>query len=223
MRTVTQTIIAAFLAIITILPAYADGTHLRGISLDGTVGSAGALDLPGPDYDIRAEYGQQAGANLFHSFHQFNIHSDESATFTGPDSVRNIISRVTGGSASWIDGRLTSAISGADLFMLNPAGVMFGKNAAVDLSGSFHVSTADYLRFGENDRFYSTPHANDVLSVAAPAAFGFLNSDISPITFEGGEVTDPDDENHAVIRVPEGGTVSVIAGDIEMRGKTRDR
>ena len=84
----------------------------KGISLDGTVGNAGALDLPGPDYDIRAEYGQQAGSNLFHSFQQFNIHSDESATFSGPDSVKNIISRVTGGSASWIDGRLGSAIPG---------------------------------------------------------------------------------------------------------------
>ena len=130
MKIVTQIIITAFIAVITVLPAHADD-HPAGIKLDGTLGSAGNLELPGPDYDIRAEYGQQAGANLFHSFQQFNIHSDESATFTGPDSVRNIISRVTGGNASWIDGRLTSAIPGADLYMLNPAGLMFGPNASL--------------------------------------------------------------------------------------------
>ncbi len=65
---------------------------------------------------------------------------------------------------------------------------------------------------------FTAPHANDVLSLAVPTAFGFLDSDISPITFEGGEISDPDDEDHAVIRVSEGKTVSVIGGGIEMRG-----
>ncbi len=219
MKTVLKpAVIISLFLIITAVPAHTDGTHPKGVKLDGTLGNAGQLSLPGPDYDISAEYGQQAGSNLFHSFQQFNIHKDESATFTGPDSVQNIISRVTGGSASWIDGRLTSTILGADLYMLNPAGIMFGKNAAVDLSGSFHVSTANYLRLGENDRFYGNPHANDVLSIAAPAAFGFLDSDISPITFEGGEISDPDDEDHAVIRVSQGRTVSLIGGDIQMKG-----
>ncbi|OQX27092.1 MAG: hypothetical protein BWK80_07005, partial [Desulfobacteraceae bacterium IS3] len=132
-----------------IAPSYADGTHPQGIKLDGTVGTAGKIDLPGPNYAIKPEYGKQSGTNLFHSFQQFNIHNGESATFSGPASVKNIISRVTGGSASWIDGKLASTISGADLYFLNPAGVMFGSNASLDLSGSFHVSTADYLRLGE--------------------------------------------------------------------------
>ncbi len=164
--------------------------HPKGINLDGSLGNAGTLDLPGPDYEIKAEYGHQAGTNLFHSFQQFNIHADESATFTGPDSVQNIISRVTGGDASWIDGRLASAIPNADFYFLNPAGVMFGQNASLDLGGSFHVSTADYLRFGENDRFYAIPLENDVLSVAAPSAFGFLDGDAGKISVEGmGELT----------------------------------
>ncbi|MCP4346851.1 MAG: filamentous hemagglutinin N-terminal domain-containing protein [Desulfobacterales bacterium] len=207
---------AALLIIIAAVPVYADGTHPQGIKLDGTLGNAGQLSLPGPDYEVRAEYGQQAGANLFHSFQQFNLHSDESATFSGPDSVQNIISRITGGKASWIDGKLGSAIPGADLYMLNPAGVMFGPNASLDLGGSFHVSTADYLRMGENERFYSMPHADDVLSLAAPSAFGFLDEDIASITFEGGEIALPDKD--AGIRVSEGGTVSVTGGDIEIKG-----
>jgi|GEM_PF-330458 len=222
MKTVLKPVIVSLFLIIAAVPAYADSTHPKGIKLDGTLGSAGKLELPGPDYDIKAEYGQQAGANLFHSFQQFNIHSDESATFTGPNSVQNIISRVTGGGASWINGRLGSTIPGADLYMLNPAGLMFGPNASLDLTGSFHVSTADYLRLGENERFYSIPHANDVLSVAAPAAFGFLNNDISPITYEGrGEITEEEWEgNPTGLRVEEGKTVSLVAGNIEIKKGT---
>ncbi len=92
MKTVLKhAVIISLFLIITAVPAHADGNHPKGIKLDGTLGSAGKLDLPGPDYDIKAEYGQQAGSNLFHSFQQFNIHSDESATFTGPNSVQNII------------------------------------------------------------------------------------------------------------------------------------
>ncbi len=198
---------------------YADDTHPAGIRLDGTIGAAGKLDLPGPDYDIKAEFGKQTGANLFHSFEQFNIHKGESATFTGPDSVRNIISRVTGGNASWIDGKLGSAIPNANLYFLNPAGVMFGANASLDLSGSFHVSTADYLRLGENERFYAMPQADEMLSVSAPTAFGFLDDSISKISVEGGgEITEQEwDEKTAGLAVSEGKAISLVGGDIEIR------
>ncbi|MDM8551055.1 filamentous hemagglutinin N-terminal domain-containing protein [Desulfobacterales bacterium HSG2] len=229
MKFALQSAIIIFVLAITAIPVHSDGMHPRGIQLDGSVGNAGKLNLPGPDYDIRAEYGQQAGTNLFHSFHRFNIHSDETATFSGPPSLQNIISRVTGGDSSWIDGQLRSDIAGADMYLLNPAGVMFGPNASLDLGGSLHVSTADYLRLGESDRFYAVPHANDVLSVAAPAAFGFLDSDVAPISAEGkGELTtevwgeaydnwdDWLEENPAGLAVPEGETISLTGGDIEI-------
>jgi len=200
-----------------IAPSYADGTHPQGIKLDGTVGTAGKIDLPGPNYAIKPEYGKQAGANLFHSFQQFNVHKNESATFSGPASVKNIISRVTGGSASWIDGKLASTISGADLYFLNPAGVMFGSNASLDLSGSFHVSTADYLRMGASERFYSKPMADEILSVAAPSAFGFLSDKPAMISIEGkGQISE--DQPSGRLLVPEGKTISLIGGDIEIKG-----
>lgn len=219
---IRQFIVIAALLFGTVIPAHGDGTHPQGIQLDGTLGSAGKLSLPGPDYDIKAEYGKQAGANLFHSFQQFNIHSGESAIFSGPDSVQNIISRVTGGSASWIDGKLGSGIPNADLYFLNPAGVMFGPDASLDLGGSFHVSTADYLRMGENDRFYAMPHANEVMSVAAPAAFGFLDNDNAPIIVEGrGEITAQEfGDTSAGLHVREGRTVSLIGGNIEIKKGT---
>uniref|UniRef100_UPI0011781C66 filamentous hemagglutinin N-terminal domain-containing protein n=1 Tax=Candidatus Entotheonella palauensis TaxID=93172 RepID=UPI0011781C66 len=93
--------------------------------------------------------GQQLGGNLFHSFGDFNVNTGESATFTGPGSVSNIIGCVTGGNLSNIDGLLRSDIVGANLFLLNPQGVIFGPNASLDVTGSFHVSTADVLHFDD--------------------------------------------------------------------------
>ncbi len=78
------------------------------ITLDGTFGRTGVL--AGPNYEIKADMGRQSGNNLFHSFNKFNINTNESATFTGPESVENIISRVTGGNVSRIDGFLKSEI-----------------------------------------------------------------------------------------------------------------
>ncbi len=183
------------------------------IVMDGTLGTDGPIR--GPDYDIKAGYGQQAGTNLFHSFQTFNINKDESATFSGPNSVQNIISRVTGGNSSWIDGKLRSTIPDANLYLLNPAGVMFGAKASLDIGGSFHVSTADYLRLGENERFYATPMKSEVLSAASPTAFGFLDDTISPITFEKKQI---EAEIPSGLSVSEGKTVSVVAGNIEMGG-----
>ncbi|MDH3599411.1 MAG: filamentous hemagglutinin N-terminal domain-containing protein, partial [Candidatus Tectomicrobia bacterium] len=117
------------------------------ISLDGSLGPS--APLTGPDYVIPADVGQIRGKNLFHSFGQFNIRTGESATFTGPDLITNILSRVTGGDPSTIDGPLRSEITGANVFLINPSGVMFGPNARLDVSGSFHVGTADTIHFDD--------------------------------------------------------------------------
>ncbi|MCP4352667.1 MAG: filamentous hemagglutinin N-terminal domain-containing protein [Desulfobacterales bacterium] len=237
-----NTLLTTVLTVLSFIAAaalvHADGTHPQGIRLDGTVGVAGMLDLPGPDYEILAEYGHQAGSNLFHSFQQFNIHSGESATFRGPASVQNIISRVTGGSSSWIDGTLGSDIRGANLYLLNPAGIMFGPNASLDMTGSFHAGTADYLRMGENERFFTAPSENELLSAAAPTAFGFLDNNAAPVTVEGmGELTqevwgqeygnwedwleDNNPDFFSGLAVAEGETISLIGGDIEITKGTR--
>jgi filamentous hemagglutinin family protein len=177
------------------------------VTLDGTLGRSGALS--GPNYRITADLGRQAGSNLFHSFGKFNVYTGESATFTGPSSITNIISRVTGGSSSWIDGRLRSEITGANLYLINPSGVMFGPNASLDISGSFHVTTADYLKLGQEGRFYATTPEKSVLTSASPSAFGFLGSNPGSISFDG-----------TVLEVPSGKTISVIGGDIQMKNSS---
>lgn len=188
------------------------------VTLDGTLGPAGALAAP--DYQIPAEVGRQVGGNLFHSFGVFSIDSQESATFTGPDIIDNVLARVTGGQSSWIDGALRSDIQGADLFLLNPAGVMFGPNASLDVNGSFHTSTADYVRLEDGVRFDAMPSAQDaVLTSAPPAAFGFLGENPAPISVQSGSFSPPSATAGAVemeggLSVSENETLSLVGGDL---------
>lgn len=174
------------------------------ITLDGSLGTAG--EISGPDYEITAEMGRRSGGTLFHSFGRFTIEADESAAFTGPDDIRTVIGRVTGGEVSRIDGALYSDIFGANLFLLNPAGILFGPDAFLDISGSFHISTADFLRMGESDRFYALPAAGELLSSAPPTAFGFLEGDTGRIAVEGG------------LEVGWGEALSVVGGDVDVSG-----
>jgi len=185
--------LALFLA--AVLPVNAE------ITTDGTLGPA--LSLPGPDFQVTDSLGQQQGGNLFHSFSVFSINTGESATFSGPVTVNNIISRVTGGSASVIDGALRSTIPGADVYLVNPAGVMFGDNASLNVSGSFYATSADYLRLGASGRFDASNPGNSILSMAPPDAFGFLGS--APAAISVGD---------SLLQAPDGATLGLVGGDI---------
>jgi filamentous hemagglutinin family protein len=138
------------------------------VTLDGSIGPLGPL--AGPHYRIDAEMGQIRGSNLFHSFDQFMVRTGESATFTGPNTLANILSRVTGGQPSAIAGLLRSEISGANLCLINPSGVLFGRNASLDISRSFHVSTADHLCLADGAQFFAKLGQESVLTVAATEA-----------------------------------------------------
>ncbi|XHX77649.1 MAG: filamentous hemagglutinin N-terminal domain-containing protein [Stenomitos frigidus ULC029] len=99
--------------------------------------------------------GAGRGSALFHSFERFNISPNEQVYFANPTSIRNIFSRVTGGSLSNIDGLLGVAGS-ANLFFMNPNGIIFGSNARLDVSGSFLATTANALEFPDNQKFAAT-------------------------------------------------------------------
>ena len=98
---------------------------------------------------------------------------------------------------------LRSEIAGANLYLLNPSGVLFGPNASLDVSGSFHVSTADFLRFADGAKFSANLGQESVLTVAPPAAFGFLGNNPAPITIQG-----------STLQVPGGKALSVVGGDM---------
>ncbi len=186
---------------------------------DGTLGQQ--INLPGSNFQITSDLGQQHGGNLFHSFQDFNLNSLETATFSGLNSVHNIISRVTGGNPSNIDGLIRSTIPNADFYFLNPYGIMFGSNAKLDVQGSFHVSTADYLRLGENGRFDVSNPNNSLLTVAPVESFGFLNKQAASISIQRlGEITEFIADNAKPLSVPEGKTISFVGGDITINKGT---
>jgi filamentous hemagglutinin family protein len=131
------------------------------IATDSTLCSA--QNLQGSNYQIDASLGYQHGGNLFHSFRNFNLNFGESATFSGPSNIQNVISGVTGGNPSLIDGTIRSLIPNADIYFLNPFGIVFGPNARLDVQGSFHASTADYLSFSNGGRFYARNPRESIL------------------------------------------------------------
>lgn len=218
LRKAGRTALLLLICLIFSAPVFAE------VVTDGTMGMDGAI--AGPHYEILSEYGRQAGENLFHSFGIFNIGAGEIADFTVPGSVQNIISRITGGDVSLIDGTLRSTQAGssgpseANLYFLNPAGFVFGPDAYLDTGGSFHASTASYLRFGENDRYYSAGDS-EILSTESPAAFGFLDAQTGKIVFEGGGLVEAGKAPEG-FSVAEGNRISVVAGDVEIRGTYYD-
>jgi len=171
-----------------------------GVVADGTLGTT--VNFASGNYAITD--GTLVGNNLFHSFSEFGIASGQSATFSGSSSVDNILGRVTGGAASNINGLLRSTIGGANLYLINPAGVMFGPDASLDVSGSFYVSTANYISLDLDGRFDATNPAGSTLTVSAPSEFGFLSAP-APISFTG-----------SALRAMDGERVAVIGGDITL-------
>jgi len=173
------------------------------ISTDGTLGQS--INLPGPNYQITPDLGQQHGPNLFHSFRDFNLNKNESANFSGPSSVQNILSRVTGGNPSHIDGLFRTTISGANIYFLNPYGILFGPNARLDVQGSFHASTADSLRLGEDGRFDVRNPSDSILTVAPIESFGFLTNTPTAIQIK---------DSHLEVQPTQ--TLSLTGGDISL-------
>jgi len=209
--------IIIFFLLATAYPVHATNDYPQGIIIDGSLTGTSRLELTGPDYQIKAEYGRLEQTNLFHSFSQFNLHAGERAVFSGPENVQNIISRITGKNVSWIDGRIESSIPDANFYLLNPSGVIFGKNASLDISGSFYVSTADYLALGNHGVFHTNAFSElNILTSETPSAFGFIDSSMDSIIFEGGEKTNASPEMG--IHVSDGQRISVIAGNIHIKG-----
>lgn len=147
------------------------------------------------------------GANLFHSFGEFGVPINNIANFFNDSALPtdNILSRVTGGNPSNIFGTLqTEGFGNANLFLMNPAGIVFGPDASLNVGGSTHFTTADYLKLADGVQFTALPGAQDaVLSMAPVTAFGFLNSNVSPLSVEG-----------STLSVGEGQAISLVGGDI---------
>ena len=174
------------------------------IVTDGSVGPA--QTIAGPNHLIGSDLGTIKGNNLFHSFDQFNVNTGESATFTGPNNIGNVLSRVTGGSGSNINGLLKSEIQGANFYLINPNGVILGDGAQIDVSGAFNVSTANSLKLSDGSMLSTSLGDTSVLTSAEPAAFQFLNANPAEVEVDGVSLN------------TNGQTFSVVGGRITITG-----
>jgi|TARA_Y100000310_G_scaffold284482_1_gene307277 filamentous hemagglutinin family protein len=157
------------------------------VVLDGTTGGTADTSVGagnGFTYDIQSSLGEVKSSNLFHSFSEFDIAVTEHANFSGDASIDNIIARITGGESSSIAGRITSSIDSASLWLINPSGFLFANGAVVDIDGAFNLSTADFVEFADDARFYANLSNNSVLTSAAISSFGFISSPGGAVTFE---------------------------------------
>jgi filamentous hemagglutinin family protein len=198
------------LAALSLLAAAAAPQVLAGAVSDGSWGRtpqtfSGQFTLP-------ESLGRRAGNNLFHSFAGFSIASGESATFTtSTRTLANVIARVSGSEATLLDGQLRlNAASGSapNFYLINPNGVTFGPGARINVPAAFHVSTAQELRFADGSRFAAGQGPDSSLTIAAPAAFGFLGgAAAAPITLSA---------NARVSTFVDGRDIDLTAGSIAM-------
>ena len=145
--------------------------------------------------------GTQAGSNLFHSFQQFGLNAGQIANFLSNPAIANILGRVTGGEASIINGRIQVTGSNANLFLMNPAGIIFGANASLDVPGSFTATTANGIRLDGN-WFNATGSNNYGTLTGTPNALGFTMPQPGAII------------NAANLAVSDGNTLTLVGGTV---------
>jgi len=180
-----------------------------------------------PNFQI--DGGARRDGNLFHSFQSFSVPTSGSAFFNNAVDVQNIFSRVTGGSISNIDG-VIRANGTANLFLLNPNGILFGTGASLNIGGSFVASTANSINFADNFQYSTTnPQRTPLLTVSVPVGLQMgTNPGSIVVQGNGYDLSIPvpifspltRGSNSTGLRVPAGRTLALIGGDIELIGST---
>lgn len=174
---------------------------------DGTL-STEVNSSDGLNFSI--EQGDRVGDNLFHSFQEFSVPTGGSAFFNQSIDIENIFSRVTGNSISDIDG-LLRANGTANLFLLNPNGIIFGPNARLEIGGSFFATTANSVVFENGLEFSATnPDSTPLLNVNVPLGVQF-NENPGAIQATG-----------STLNVPEGEALALVGGSIDLNGVTME-
>ena len=151
----------------------------------------------GNQFDISG--GTQAGNNLFHSFEKLGLNKDQIANFLSNPNIHNILGRVTGGDASFINGLIQVTGGNSNLFLINPAGIIFGQDATLNLPASFTATTANGIQVG--DFWFDALGSNNYTNlVGEPNGFAF-------VTDEPGSII-----NAGNLSVSQGETINLVGG-----------
>jgi filamentous hemagglutinin family protein len=189
------------------------------ITPDSTLNNNSAITKDGNTFNIRG--GTSSGGNLFHSFQQFSVPNGATAFFNNATDIQNIISRVTGGSVSNIDGVIRSSGT-ANLFLINPNGIIFGRNASLNVGGSFIATTANAIQFANQGVFSaSNPESSSSLLTVNPSALLF--NQIRAASIKNNSVAasgfNPSSTFIGIgLRVPDGKSLLLVGGNINMNG-----
>jgi filamentous hemagglutinin family protein len=164
--------------------------------------------------------GATRGSNLFHSFSEFNIKDGQRVYFANPSGVFNILTRVTGKDVSSIFGTL-GVDGNANLFLMNPNGILFGKNASLDVQGLFVGTTANGLKFGNQGVFSATNPQAPALLTVNPNALVFSQQQSSAVISNQSQAqagTESAGFDVFGLRVPDGKSLLLVGGNVSMDG-----
>jgi filamentous hemagglutinin family protein len=216
----------ALLGSVLVAPA-----SLAQIALDGTPGQLNVdLELAPDEFTIDGANGiaSEDGSLILHSFEEFNLDADQTATFFHSNAAleaaaQNVLARVTGVNESRLLGTMVSEYPNADLIFVNPNGVFFGEGFQADVQQGFHTSTADVLEFRnlESGALTNLSTGSSALvpdlSMAEPSAWGFLDSGPEGgLTMEGFGVSPQIVQaGHAINHITRDDTSGQIAGNID--------
>src|SRR4028119_1659392 len=161
----------------------------------------------GNRYDISGGSSSPEGANLFHRFTEFGLSEGQTANFLTNPSIQNILGRITGGNPSLINGLIQVTGGNSNLFLMNPAGMIFGPNASLNVPGSFNATTATGIGFGNNQWFSAIGNNNWATLIGKPNSFAFTNS-------PGGSIV-----NSGNLTVTPGESLSLVGGTVVNTGQ----
>ena len=196
---------------------------LAQIVPDRTLGAESSVINPNVNIEEtlsdQIEGGAIRGTNLFHSFKEFNVLEGQGAYFVSPVGIEHIFSRVTGNNISQILGKL-GVLGNADLFLINPNGIVFGPNATLDVKGSFLATTANSLIFEDGNQFSATDtSAAPLLTISIPAGLQFRETAGSILNQSQAVLRDSNGEIFGLgLEVQPGKTLALIGGNLTMLG-----
>ncbi len=157
--------------------------------------------------NVLIEGGVRNQNNLFHSFQEFNVNSGQQIRFANPQDVNNIITRITGNNPSNINGVL--GVNGlANLFLINPKGIIFGKDSSLDINGSFIASTAESVIFSDGNFSAVEPNNPALLKINVPLGLQ-LGKNAKPIQLQ-----------QANLEVKSGQALGLIGGNVNLENTT---